>query len=149
MTEVKSDILARIAHFTDVKLEKLRPTDRLLEDLGMDGDDAVEFFDDIEKRHAIDFTLLFDHWDQHFGPESGTPAWILAPILGVLGLVGLAKLGVYDPLVLLLPLLVGLAIAGYFFVRGLRRRRERPHLPVTVADVLDAASSGRWTMSYP
>jgi hypothetical protein len=41
---------------------------RLAQDLGMDGDDAVDFFDAFQQDFGVDLEDLHMHWDQHFSP---------------------------------------------------------------------------------
>jgi hypothetical protein len=38
-------------------------------DLGMDGDDAVQFFEAFGERLSIDLTSLGEEWDLYFAPE--------------------------------------------------------------------------------
>jgi acyl carrier protein len=49
----------------------------LQDDLGMDGDDAVEFFALFCERFNVDLTGM--QWERHFGSECWSPLYILAP----------------------------------------------------------------------
>lgn len=42
---------------------------RLVQDLGMDGDDTVDFFNNVHERFHTDLTHLHEHWSEHFGRE--------------------------------------------------------------------------------
>ncbi len=52
-------------------------TTRLGEDLGMDGDDAVDFFEDFAETFRVDLADM--RWDRHFGPEGCNPLIYLWP----------------------------------------------------------------------
>jgi acyl carrier protein len=49
----------------------------LQDDLGMDGDDAVEFFTLFSERFNVDLTDL--QWERHFGSEYWSTLYILVP----------------------------------------------------------------------
>jgi len=53
--------------------KKLSLRSRLFHDLSLDGDDAAEFFDAVEKRFQVDLAALYTPWNRHFGPEMGNP----------------------------------------------------------------------------
>jgi acyl carrier protein len=55
------------------KNRALNAATRLAQDLGMDGEDAVEFFDDFQQDFGIDLEDLYLHWDQHFSPRGHQP----------------------------------------------------------------------------
>jgi len=40
-----------------------------MQDLGMDGDDAVEFFEAFGQTFSVDLARLWQHWHHHFAPE--------------------------------------------------------------------------------
>jgi len=66
------DIYARIkgmvVDHTRVKEAVLTPRSRLLQDLGMDGDDAEEFLTAYAAEFGVDMTGF--RFDDHFGPEA-------------------------------------------------------------------------------
>ncbi len=93
---LKAEVLRLVAEQTGVVPDKIHPSSRLLHDLGMDGDDAVEFFDSLHERFGTDLTHLHEHWSEHFGPE-GVSCWsgfimLPAAIIGgmVAGIAGLS-----------------------------------------------------------
>src|SRR5690348_1284051 len=49
--------------------QKLTSDTRLAQELGIDGDDAVEFFEVFAQEFGVDLQELRMHWDQHFAPE--------------------------------------------------------------------------------
>jgi hypothetical protein len=56
-------------HWPARKGRSLTPETRLAQDLGMDGDDAVKFFDAFQRDFGVDLEDLHMRWDQHFSPE--------------------------------------------------------------------------------
>lgn len=62
-----------LAAHTGVSETKIHAGSRLLQDLGMDGDDAIAFFEEYQKRFEVDITPLEAAWDDYFGPEVSSP----------------------------------------------------------------------------
>jgi hypothetical protein len=80
-----------------MQLESISLESRLLEDLGMEGDDAQEFFQRFAREFDVDLSAM--RWRRHFSDE-GFFSW------------------------------------------------STPDIPVTVRDLIDAASAKRWSMDY-
>ena len=79
-----------ISEQINVPFERIRPGMRLLQDFGVDGDDATELFEAFEQRFAVDLSGFV--FERHFGPEGGPPIGLLLDILRRLW-------GKYEPLV--------------------------------------------------
>ncbi|MDZ4111513.1 MAG: hypothetical protein U1E18_18205 [Brevundimonas sp.] len=116
----------------------------MLDDLGIDGDDAVAFFEMFESEFGVDLEPLYRDWSRHFGPE-GIPL-----SLGLL-LVVIASLVAVPVALAGLPLwaATGLGLAaGFGCLVGLLRawpiKPGKELQPVTVADLIVAADTGRW-----
>jgi len=58
-----------IAHAAGLSAASVTPGTRLLQDIRMDGDDAVDFFKTFEKKFNVDLVRLWEHWHHHFAPE--------------------------------------------------------------------------------
>ena len=144
--DVAADVIAIVAEERGRKSSEIKLSHRLLDDLGMDGDDAVDFFTGLKRRYNVDLNVLDREWDRHFGPE-GLQTWILLPVLAFPVWVGLVGMHV-EPIQAALVFPVALVSAGCLFIRARNRRRRRPYIPVTVKDVADAVSSGSWQMNY-
>ena len=75
-----SDIVDRVKSFVSLHLgirkEHLSPDRRLLEDLGIDGDDAMDFLNSFCEEFSLDCSAF--RFDRHFGPDA---APILANLL--------------------------------------------------------------------
>jgi hypothetical protein len=69
MGTLESQIIDFAAHETGVRANNVAIGTRLLQDLGMDGDDAVEFFNLFSDKFNVDLSRLLQHWHHHFGPE--------------------------------------------------------------------------------
>ena len=139
------EIIEHVAGQTGIKPEKLTVTTRLLQDTGMDGDDAVEFFTDFEKRYGADLTPLYAHWDRHFGPEGfGTPMSFLVMFVLMFAPVALIPLGV-SPMWGWGVELVGVVI----WLWPLRQWPLKDNtVAVTVGDLALAAETKRWPLAY-
>ena len=139
------EIIERVAEQTGIKRERITASTRLLHDAGMDGDDAVEFFTDFEKRYGADLTPLYLHWSRHFGPEGfGTPMGLLAMLLLVVAPVVLIPLGVSPMWGRGLELVAVVS-------RSLWHRRwpmKDDTIAITVGDLALAARSKQWPLAY-
>ena len=73
--EALSDrVRAAVARERAMPLHNVQLNDRLEEDLGMTGDDAVAFLAAFAKEFGVDLSDL--DFDKHFGPEGCNPLWI-------------------------------------------------------------------------
>ena len=142
-------VLAFTAERTGCHERELSLGVRLAQDIGMDGDDAVEFFEKFADRFKVDITELQKNWDKHFGPEAG-----LAPS-GSLGVVvsffmGACTIGwilsKYVPALALWAWITVVMIFGVevVFVYQWWFGKEDPCLPITIRDLVEAARTGCW-----
>jgi hypothetical protein len=114
-------------------------TTRLLDDLGLDGDDAAEFFNRVHERFGTDLTHLHSHWHEHFGSEgipcTAVPVIIVAALVG--GLMGI----VAGPIAGTATAVAVLAGSIWALPRlGLADKMT----PITVAQVVSAVEAGSW-----
>ena len=142
-----------------VDRKKLTPMTRLAQDLDIKGDDASEFFDAFGKEFRVDLSELNMRWNQHFHPEAGL---LLNSALIVLGCVTLAGsllvlfnfggwLWSYDYFspyqMYRTPIWVGSSFAS-LISWVVAWRQNRISIPITIADLIDAAEAGRWVKTY-
>jgi hypothetical protein len=83
MTELEQDIVVFIADETGTRKDRVRLSSRLAQDIGMDGDDAVEFFEKFGEKFHVDLTTLSDHWYDHFRSEGlwgSSPGFMMVTI---------------------------------------------------------------------
>ena len=146
MTDARlPQIIEYVAEQTGIKPEKLTATTRLLQDAGVDGDDAVEFFIDFEKRYGTDLSPLYAHWDRHFGPEGfGTPMSFLIMLVLLVAPIALIPFGVSP--------IWGWAVEVVGALIWLWPLRQWPlkdsTIAVTVRDLALAAETKRWPLAY-
>jgi hypothetical protein len=128
-----------IAAMAEVKPEKVQLATRLLDDLGIDGDDAVELFKGLHERFGTDFAPLYERWGDHFGPEDigCATALVFLPGLGVGGIIG-TNFGA----------LPGIAVAAALVALSLWLAPKLglgPDIkPITVAEVIEAVKTRSW-----
>jgi acyl carrier protein len=77
--EMEEDIELRVKRFIAstgrIKIERIRDGTTLMGDLGIDGDDAEDFFAEFRDELGVDLSLL--DLSSHFGPEG---LWPWTPI---------------------------------------------------------------------
>ena len=134
-------IFEMLANERCIPEHQLQSYSRLLQDLGMDGDDAVEFFAALRARFGTDFSSLEANWADHFSPESRYTwkAFVIWPAAAIGGITAkLTGLGFPGGI----GISVGLLILWYFAmhkpgpVEGLKA--------VTVGEVIAAVDAGAW-----
>jgi hypothetical protein len=128
-----------------VKRETLTPNSTLSHDLGMEGDDAVEFFERFAKEFNVDTRQLGEDWHAYFSPEGaglGTLLCVFVPP-GVFA----AVLSLVFPS---LPLwlwgitgIVGWLAAIYYW------QKTHPGPQISVQDLVECARAGIWKKELP
>ncbi len=130
-------------HWPVRKNRKLTTGTRLAQDLGMDGDDAVEFFDAFRQEFGVDLADLDVHWNQHFAPE-GSPSFGVMVVICVCITAGF---WVRDAIGMLPAWAWGLALIAIAALIH-RRLTNDNMIPVTIEDLIESARSGRWNKPY-
>jgi hypothetical protein len=147
MTELEERISAFIAEETGIKRKRVQLTSRLAQDIRLEGDDAVEFFEKFGEEFHVDLTALGDRWRQHFLPEGGGPSLGWMVVVGAAVIAGgllhsAAKwIPVWASMIALIAVLCW--VYGKFF-----RERGEEKIPTTVQDLVDAATAGTWIKQY-
>lgn len=135
------EVMDLVAHERGLPREKVHLSDRLLQDLGMDGDDAVDFFNSVHERFGTDLTHLHEHWSEHFGPE-GFSCWnglVIIPAAVIGGVVaGVAGLSTAWGLAITVALL-----AAWLWVMWRWGPPDRM-VPITVGEVVASVEAGAW-----
>jgi hypothetical protein len=130
-----------------VPREKLAANKTLSHDLGMEGDDAVEFFEKFGNEFRVDFSSLYEDWNKYFAAEGVSPAVVLV-ILGPGALIGFGMEQLFAGLPSWICFFVGMSIwlvPFFYFVR----RRSRRALQISIQDLIDCANEGRWSKLPP
>lgn len=71
--DLRSRVGRFVAHYCAVDIERIRDSTTLFADLGIDGDDAVDFFEAFRDEFGVDLSSL--ELSRQFGPE-GLPFWL-------------------------------------------------------------------------
>jgi len=135
----EDDVLDFVCQRLALRRDRVNLSDRLLVDLGMDGDDAVAFFDEFETRFEVDLTNLRDHWSEYFGPEGVTGSGPI--VLAVITAVPAITLGALFHLATWAVVAIGLVIMfGSLFVIGARNNRIERENPtsrqISISDLI-------------
>lgn len=139
--DLQGKVIDLIAEQCGIDREKILLSKRLSQDLGIEGDDAVEFFEHVQERFGTDLTTLVEHWNDHFLPE-GIPLWhglITIPV-GVVGALAGTALGLGD----FAAFIVGVALVVALYWAMARWGPPDRMIPITVGDVVAAVESGKW-----
>jgi len=136
-----SELMEMLARERGLSPAKIEPSSRLLQDLGMDGDDAVDFFNSLQERFGTDLSALQERWSDHFGPEgfscwNGLVIMLAAAIGGVAA--GLLELGAAGGIAVAAALLA--LWVGVMKIWGPPDKTQ----PITVAEVIAAVEAGAW-----
>lgn len=113
----------------------------------MDGDDAVAFFRAFEGRFSPELEPLYRHWARHFGPAGlgWSDSRINRAALAALAVLGAGLIGA-------LPTwntgLGGVALLVTFVLGWRSESKNRPHVSVTVQDLIGAAVTKQWPLIY-
>ena len=140
-------VTALVARFTDRPLARITPDLLLFDDLGMDGDEAVEFFDAFAAAFPVDLTPLYARWGRYFGPEGWTLSQIGHVSLGVCyvaipPIVFAAWIGMPRWLVVicgLIPFLI------WMFPLRMWPLKSTEMCPISIRDLMTTAATGQWT----
>jgi hypothetical protein len=156
---LETRVLTFTAIHSGVDPQKVSPMTRLAQDLDIKGDDASEFFDAFGKEFRVNLDQLNMRWDQHFHPEAGLMLSVAFIALGCVTLAGsllvLFRFGgwlwsydYFSPYQMYrTPTWVGSGIAS-LLCWIVVSHRNRSSIPITIADLIDAADAGRWVKSY-
>ena len=146
--ELHDRVLAMVSWATDAKAEKLQLGITLSGDLGMEGDDAVEFFEKFGSEFAQDLTHLYRDWKFYFSHEG-------VPIVTAL-LVAILPVGIAILLERFFPRLHGMVALGIaallwlpVLVQWSRWRYKNRTVQIAIEDLAQSASTGKWTKAVP
>ena len=143
--DLAGEVIELLILRTNAKRDEITLSAQLLHDLGMDGEDAVDFFDEFATKFNVDISTLRQDWSLHFGPERLPLAGILVILLWALSS-GLLHL-IFEQ-VPIWAFAAGLALIAGWALSRLNRKGESAGLdPIRVSDLVASAQSGRWTLA--
>jgi hypothetical protein len=145
MTDLEERVTAFVVEETGIRRKRVYLASRLSQDIGMDGDDAVDFFRRFGEEFQVDLTALGEHWDRHFLPEGGAPAAGCMVAIGAGAIAGALLHEAFKWIPAWVSMLSPTAVFSWIYSRFfVERDRDRGTTPVTVQDLVDAARSGKW-----
>jgi len=138
-----------------MSIERISATSRLGDDLGMDGDDAVEFFQAYERAFRVDISALRAEWSAYFGPEGGASPVVLL-VFAPGAIVAMTSIFIIESttgiqlsswlkvsVVTALTMFLSFAWSRWTFW-PLNRLFPSRLKQITVADLIEAARRGTW-----
>lgn len=139
--DYQSEVIDIVADERGLPRARVQLSLRLRQDLGMDGDDAVEFFKTLHERFGTDLTQLNEHWSDHFGPE-GFSLWngvvfIPAAIVGGLAAAAASLSAVWG-------VAIGVILVAAWVWTIRRWGPPDKMVPITVGEVIAAVEAGAW-----
>ncbi len=150
MSVTQAALVAMLVEECDCARGLTRPSSRLVEDLGIDGDDAAELFAAIADRFGTKLSGLSSEWERHFRPQMTSWPNRLALWSCVLG-GALLALSLHVSAVWGLGFCLGLIALRTWELSTFPREAT---VPLSVADVAAAIERGAWkapsstTLSY-
>ena len=144
-TDPYQEIVRYLHEEQGIKVERLGPDSRILDDLGVDGDDAAELIEHLHTRFQTDFAALGDHWLEYFNHEGMSLRgcfWMIASF-GVAAALSI-------PISILLRLSEAMSIAlmitlwiSVIFAIG-RLPTKRRQKAITIKQLAEAVQNGAW-----
>jgi hypothetical protein len=148
MDDIHERVLRLVSEERGIELTKLNLSDRLCVDLGMDGDDAVEFFESFAAEFNVDCSEVQSRWSDYFGPEGVVlpPAFlVVSAAIGVL--IAILFPSLYGWAGFLLFLVICFVVLFVWAQINTLRERENPTSPqITIAQLVEAATAKRLTL---
>ncbi len=147
---IEDRVFAFVARELSEPREKLALSTTLLDDLGMDDDDAVEFFQHFAKEFSVDVRMLGTDWHYYIGPE-GFPLRIGLLIVVPGSIISILLIKVFPRLPDWMCFLFGFFLWIGLLVgwRYSRRKKAGPGPQITVQDLIDCAKVRVWTVKIP
>lgn len=146
--DVEYEVTSMLARERGLPVKRIAPSSRLREDLGMDGDDAVDFFTEINQRFGTDLSTLQANWQQFFSPE-GLSLWNAAVVVPFAAAGGVTGAALHWPKWAAALLALAFVIAAYWGLSKLPRRKSaKSEAAITVTELIAAVKAGAWPQSY-
>lgn len=146
--DVENEVRQMLARERGLSVERIKPSSRLREDLGMDGDDAVEFFVEVNQRFGTDLTSLHENWSRYFSPE-GLSLWNAAIVVPFAAAGGITGAALDWPKWAAVLLALAFVVAAYWGLSKLPRRKSaQSDWAITVAELIAAVKAGAWSKSF-
>lgn len=157
---LQEEVFAFVAEVAPFEFDELTLETTLQEDVGIDGKDAVDFFEKFEKQFAVNLSPLKLQWSAYF---VSARIWSRRRFLTVLGILSLVSIVIfvchlwgikYKHLVAMIAFaLVGvlwiLLYRAYRFISTEERSSISTDNDITLNDLVEAARQKRWVKPAP
>lgn len=133
------NVIEFIASYWNEPLDNISNETRIEDDLGITGDDAIEFMEEFQNEFNVDLNTF--EFDKHFGPEASfDPRLIL--ILALIGLIfGFLHWKIATILV------VVFIVTFSIYRQKTKKNRVNPNT-LRVKHLVNAASEKKWNFKY-
>lgn len=152
MTDLEQRVIDLIIKQTGFERTRVDLSSSLANDIGVDGDDAVEFFEKYGEAFHVDLAALHRHWDLHFAPEGvGFQSLPLLIIVGAAVVTGDLVHEVDRRIPLWASTITLLILFSWFFCKFLFNffyDAPDKKIPITVQYLANSAASGTWVLDY-
>jgi hypothetical protein len=145
---IEKRVFSFVAEKTGVKREHLSAATALSRDIGMEGDDAVEFFEAFGREFAVDLKLLHQNWSCYFGPEGMTVGAALQIVIPA-GILGVVFIKIFPRLPDWLSFLGAFVLWMVCLFCWGKWRGERGTPQITIQDLIECAKVGKWANELP
>jgi Protein of unknown function (DUF1493) len=145
---VEDRVYALVTEECGIGREKLTPNTSLSCDLGMEGDDDVEFFKKFSLEFSLDLKALGEDWRHYFATEGvpiGTALLVVIP--GSIISIGLIRIFSRLPDWICFIFSFSLWLVGFGFWSRWRNKHRDPQ--ITIQDLIDSVRVGTWTKEAP
>jgi acyl carrier protein len=142
---IEERVYALVAKERGVKREKLTPNSTLSHDLGMEGDDAVEFFEKFAKEFSVDLKRLGEDWKAYFSAEGmglGGLLLLVVPSALCAVILGLAFASLPAWLCGTIGIVSWMAAIYYW-------QKMHPGPQISIQDLIECARVGVWAKDLP
>jgi hypothetical protein len=145
---LRETVIEFVSRFTGLHADKLTPQSRLNYEVGMDGDDAADFFRQYRTAFGVELGELELHWEQHFSPE-GMSLSTGATLFGPPFIVGFVLTEVSHRDAPWVWFLGAYAIWWLLLWAWIKIRGRDTAIPVTIEDLIEAIAARKWAKAYP
>lgn len=144
---VEDRVYALVAEERGIAVDKLTPNSMLSHDLGLDGDDAAEFFETFADEFGVDLAYLEADWHHYFSPEGvGLGTFLIG---GAPPLSFALFLNIKFPKFPLWLAMILLAVLWWQVLYLWTRVHGAQGPQISIQDLIDCAKAGRWTKMLP
>jgi hypothetical protein len=145
---IEDRVYTFVAEERGMRRGKLSPDATLSHDLGIEGDDAVDFFEQFSTKFSVDPNRLNEDWRCYFGSEGIGPVGALYVLVPSVALAWLLRL-VAPALPFWVCIGIGLVLWLGTIHYWQKAHPDKWRAQISVQDLIDCAKAGRWIKEVP